>query len=192
MATLDISGGTGSPFAGAPQSVPGAPLSIPGAPHSVPGGPTTSFPNFLTTVERQDTAGEFRDLHTSQIRDFQGRYAGAWGIAWQGLAAMSEGIFDYGKRIEVAKEDAMKELAKSMEDWARENAPWEDQTGNARRDLQSVVVTDGSRTVIFFGHGKNIPYGIWLETMQGGRFAIVLPTVTHFAPMIAGRVAAHV
>lgn len=129
-------------------------------------------------------------MHTAQIRDFQGRYAGSWGIAWQGLDAMSEGIFDYGKRIEVAKEKAFEQLAKDMVAWAQEHAVWDDRTTDARTHLHAEVITDGPRTTIWFGHG--VPYGIWLEIMQGGRFAIILPTVTHFASEIGGRVAAYV
>lgn len=184
--------GTGSPFSGAPRSVPGAPSAIPGAPHEVPGGPSLGFRNFLSTVPYQDTAGEFRDKHTAQIRDFQGRYAGAWGVAWQGLDALSEGLFNYGKRVERATHEGMEELAKEMVTWAQENAPWEDRTTDARKGLQAVVITNGSRTVIWFGHGGEIHYGIWLETMQGGRFAIVLPTVLQFAPRVGGKVASHV
>ena len=194
---------SGSPFAGAPSRVPGAPRTIPGAPLSVPGGPVKSglvpgsrigsgYSSFLTTVPDQPTSGQFRDMHTKQIRNFQGRYSGPVGIAWQGLDSLSEGLFDYGKRVDRARQKGMEQLAKEMVAWAKENAPWEDDTGNARANLQAHVVHGNGRSVIWFGHGRGVPYGIWLEIMQNGRFAIVLPTVLKFAPKVGGKVAAHV
>lgn len=183
--------------------MPGAPRAVPGAPHAVPGGPAKSglvkdsriksgYSSFLTTAPDQLTSGHFTDMHTRQIRDFQGRYAGPTGIAWQGLDTMSEALVDYGNRVLDASRSAAQELADEMVAWAKENAPWEDQTGDARAGLQAHVVQQGARTVIWFGHGKDIHYGVWLEIMQNGRFSIVLPTILRYAPAVAGKVAAHV
>lgn len=186
---------------GAPAKVPGAPHSVPGAPLFVPGGPTraglvenskiqSGYRNFLTTVSDQDSSGEWRDIHTKQIRDFQGRYAGAHGIAWQGLDTLSEGLFEYGKRVEGARDEAMRQLANDMVQWARSNHVWENETGDAERGLHAETIIQGTRAVVWLGHG--VPYGIWLEIMQNGRFAIILPTILKFGAEVGGRVAAHV
>lgn len=76
--------------------------------------------------------------------------------------------------------------AEQMVQWMRANAPWNDDTGNARRDLYARATRTGELgqgrfIVIEFGHGPEIYYGIYLETMQGGRFAIVGPTIDYWS-----------
>lgn len=58
----------------------------------------------------------------------------------------------------------------------KENAPWEDQTGNARQTLQAFVyvVKEG---LIALVAKQVMSYGLWLELKNGGRFAIVIPTL---------------
>jgi hypothetical protein len=57
----------------------------------------------------------------------------------------------------------------------RQNAPWTDQTGNARNGLFAEAKHDWGRThAIVLYH--SVPYGIWLEVRHQGRYAIILPT----------------
>lgn len=193
--------GPASLFSGAPSVVPGAPSVVPGAPKSIPGGPYRSgtvdnsriqsgYAKFLTTVGDRESSGEWRDEHTKQIRDFQGRYAGQWGIAWQGLDTLSEALFDYGQRVESARDDAMRELARDMVAWAQANHAWENDTTAAEKGLHAETIIQGTRAVVWLGHG--VPYGIWLEIMQNGRFAIILPTILKFGSQVGGRVSSHV
>lgn len=174
--------------AGAPRQIRGAPSHIPGAPQFVPGGPSRSFTNFMTTVTDQPSSGAFRDLHTRQVRDFQGRFAGPNGIAWQGLDVISERLFEYGEKVEEAYDRAAEQLKDEMVAHMKASHPWENRTGNAEEGLQGHVISGNGRIVIWIGHGYNVPYGIWLEIMQGGRFAVVLPTLLLFAPQIHARV----
>lgn len=183
--------------------MPGAPKSVPGAPLRVPGGPARSgtragspihsgFGSFLTTAPDEDTASEWRDQHTKQIRDFQGRFGGAWGIAWQGLDVISENLAGYVDKVDRARRRQMDKLAREMEQYMKENHPWENDTGRAEAGLQAAVVHGNSRSTIWVGHGKDVPYGIWLEIMQNGNFAILMPTVLKFAPRVSGEIAAAV
>lgn len=73
--------------------------------------------------------------------------------------------------------------AKQIEAWMRANAPWTDRTGDARRELRAEVLdVTGGAAVILLRHG--VDYGVYLETIQSGRFAIITPALDHFAPMI--------
>ena len=69
-----------------------------------------------------------------------------------------------------------------IESAARLNAPWQDQTGNARSGLkakarqQKFLVWE----VVLF---HRVPYGIWLEVAHEGRFQIINPTLREQGPM---------
>ena len=178
--------------------------TIPGVTgRSIPGSPTLPriVGNHLTAVPRQETSGDFREYHRRQIRDVSGRFAGGWGFAWQGLSMIDSNLYKNDKAIKKGLEDAMKELAERMLNFARDNAPWIDYPGDparpdrptehARENLQAVVVKEAEdRYSIYIGHGKNVHYGIWLEIRHAGQYAIILPTVRQFAPQIGGLVRA--
>lgn len=172
----------------APKTVGGAPSSVPGAPHFIPGGPPRNVGGLTTTVPHLSSAGEFRDVHTRQLRDFSGRYAGPNGIAWVGLDTVSENIFRYGQKIQKDTQDAMENLAKEMEAYAKQNAPWQDDSTDARSGLKAKAIHGPDNTTIFLGH--TMPYGIWLEVRWGGKFAIIVPTLRQFAPRVLGRIVA--
>lgn len=61
-------------------------------------------------------------------------------------------------------------------------APWADQTGEARRKLSAEVEQTGDRVALYLSHG--VSYGKWLELAHGGRWAIVGPTVMRSGPAI--------
>jgi hypothetical protein len=69
--------------------------------------------------------------------------------------------------------------------WMQTNAPWNDQTGNARRDLFSEVV-EASRdlVVLLLSHGPDIYYGVYLEFKFAGRDSILAPALDHWAPIL--------
>jgi hypothetical protein len=71
-----------------------------------------------------------------------------------------------------------------MANYAKANAPWTDRTGNARQGLWSNVEGVPRQSVsISIEHGV-IDYGIWLEILHAGRWAILLPTISYFHPRI--------
>lgn len=73
-------------------------------------------------------------------------------------------------------------VAEQMEAYAKQNAPWTDRTGNARRTLSGFVDSDESN--LYIGVAGHMPYSPLLELYYGGRFKIILPTVDAFAPTI--------
>lgn len=79
-------------------------------------------------------------------------------------------------------DEAAQQWAQEIRDWAQDNAPWEDRTGDARAGLD--VEVDQHGTVIDIVLFHTVDYGQWLETIQSGRFATIMPTLEHFAFII--------
>jgi len=87
--------------------------------------------------------------------------------------------------------------APQCQNYMRENAPWDDQTGNARNGLFAKAYSSGgggrgrdsagrftsgstaSHGIVLYG---SVPYQIWLEVRFSGRYAIIVPTVERKAP----------
>lgn len=78
-------------------------------------------------------------------------------------------------------------IAKDGEGDMKTNAPWTDQTGNARNGLTGKAVHGGGSSmkyklehaVLFF---HTMPYGIWLETLHSGKYAILVPVLQRQGP----------
>lgn len=77
------------------------------------------------------------------------------------------------------------------ETYARANAPWHDNTGNARAGLfaqhDAEPMVEHSLTV--YG---TMPYTFWLEVRWSGKYAIIGPTLFDMAPKMASDIAAAV
>lgn len=74
----------------------------------------------------------------------------------------------------------MMSQAPRVQDYARANAPWTDQTGNARQGLFAKYSGKGDsfmKGVHQIDLYHTMPYGIWLEVRFAGRNAIIAPTV---------------
>lgn len=74
------------------------------------------------------------------------------------------------------------------EAYAKTNAPWTDQTTNARNGIFAVMEKDRPNYRIIVGHA--VPYGIWLEVRYAGRYAILEPTVRHEGQEVMKTIAA--
>lgn len=67
--------------------------------------------------------------------------------------------------------------------WMQANAPWTDRTGRARAFLTTdVVEIMGQALVMNLRHG--VSYGLYLETTQGGKYAIIAPALDYWGPII--------
>jgi hypothetical protein len=114
---------------------------------------------------------------------------------------MARGVFDFDtltpslKRL-LPKVDAGVDLAfdaiePTAETYARTNARWTDNTGNARNGLFAKHLSDPMvRHQLVVYHTMH--YGYWLEVKWSGRYAIIGPTLFHTAPILATTVAAAV
>lgn len=83
-----------------------------------------------------------------------------------------------GELMAQVEEQALK-MAQEILDYAQSNAPWEDRTGDARRLLDVAVQEDPEAIIIQLYH--QVDYGLWLEVIQNGRFAIIMPTLERFS-----------
>ncbi len=78
--------------------------------------------------------------------------------------------------------------ARELESRMRQEAPWTDQTGEARKKLKAEVETEPTKTTIYLITGA--AHGKYLELRWGGRYAVVSPTIPRAAIEIAGELRA--
>jgi len=108
----------------------------------------------------------------------------ATGIVWiRPPSALARSIEQYGLKLRVAVKALADYFAQKMQDEARRNAPWQDRTGNARSGLAGLAEQAAlDLMVIYLTHG--VEYGKWLELANGGKYAIVVPTIQRNLPEI--------
>lgn len=145
--------------------VPGAPASVPGAPSSVPGGQSITGSTPLLNLSGGDFTLRSGPIVVNMI----------------GFAEIESKTQAYVKGIENKRHEIAQELAKQMQAYARANAPWQDQTGDARDGLTGVYIAEQAANISAAIIAHTVPYGIYLETMNGGAFRILFPTVLYFA-----------
>lgn len=90
-----------------------------------------------------------------------------------------------GVDILAAGKEIAEDIAKEVQAYAKENAPWEDRTGAARAGLTSDVYENDAVIVLQLYH--TVDYGVWLETIQAGAYAIIMPTLEHFSGEVMDR-----
>lgn len=89
---------------------------------------------------------------------------------------LSPNLVRFGPAVDSAVSETVDFFTPRVEGYARSNAPWTDQTGNARNGLFAVSGhTPEVEHHIDIAH--SVPYGIWLEVRFSGKYAIILPTV---------------
>jgi hypothetical protein len=115
--------------------------------------------------------------------------------------ARGKGIFDFDTltpslKLLLPKVDAGVDLAFDLmeseaETELRTNAPWHDNTGNARGGLRATHQAEPMvvhRLVMY----HTVDYGYWLEIRWSGKYAIIGPTMFDIAPVLAANVASAV
>lgn len=121
---------------------------------------------------------------------------------------LAKKIEEYGDRVYVAIHAAAAYWGQGSQDEARQNAPWEDRTGNARGGIfyavdgfglgevagqvdpgaralmreTSVEAGGPDRLVITVAH--TVFYGQYLELSHGGRYAIIMSTIERRLPRL--------
>ncbi len=94
-------------------------------------------------------------------------------------------------RVDAAVDLVFDRYEAIAETHARTNAPWQDNTGNARaglfaeHDSEPMVL----HTLTVYG---TMPYTYWLEVRWSGRYAIIGPTLFEIAPTMSADLAAAV
>lgn len=99
---------------------------------------------------------------------------GKSGIHWI-EDTLTPGIKQFPDDLDRGMNNLVEYMVPRTEAYMRLNAPWQDQTGNARNGLRAEAVHEiGSHGIDVF---HSVPYGIWLEVRFEGRYQIILPTV---------------
>lgn len=80
---------------------------------------------------------------------------------------------------------AAQSMAPEVENYMKLNAPWKDQTSNARNGLAARAYEEASNVGIVLFH--QVSYGVFLETRWGGRYSIINPTIEVMGPKVMMR-----
>ena len=105
------------------------------------------------------------------------------GITMHGIDEVSNNLraWDRAKRADLGRV-AEQQLKPMLEQHARSNAPWTDQTGNARRGLRGSTEMTATELVLRLSH--SVYYGVFLELCNAGQYAILLPTFEATRPQM--------
>lgn len=110
-------------------------------------------------------------------------------------------IREYGEKALVAVQAAATYWGQSVQDQARQDANWEDRTGNARgglffavdgfglqpltgevtpeskSEMSDVAVESGDANTLIITLGHTVFYGKFLELSNGGKYAVIMSTM---------------
>lgn len=87
----------------------------------------------------------------------------------------------YTKTIILSGRRVAEKRAEDATAWMKEMAPWEDRTGDARAGLHvDVLESPGVLAELVFSHGDDVPYAVWLEIANAGRYAIIAPAIDYW------------
>ena len=100
-------------------------------------------------------------------------------------SSLDLGLRQYPEKTRERIREIMEEFVDEAVEYMQANAPWEDQTGEAREGLSGAVESLGSMESLILYH--TVDYGIWLEVRWGGRYAIVTPTIETMGPELMSR-----
>ena len=102
--------------------------------------------------------------------------------------SLTSGLRELLPKIDAAVDLVFDRYVAEAETHMRTNAPWRDDTGNARAGLfaqhDSEPMVEHSLTLY-----HTMPYGYWLEIRWSGKHAIIGPTMLDLAPRMAGDLA---
>lgn len=114
---------------------------------------------------------------------------------------IADGLEKYGERALVALQAVANYWGQSIQDESRENARWEDRTGNARGGLffavdgfglsplmgevvpeaksqmSDIAVEHGDKDTLIITLAHTVFYGKFLELSNGGKYAIIMSTL---------------
>lgn len=103
-------------------------------------------------------------------------------LTWQNtdlLDTLAKG----NERVNEAIMAVLERKAPDVEAHMKINAPWNDQTGNARNGLRAQAYDlGGDQKGIILYH--QVPYGLWLEVKNSGDLATILPTIQVMGPEV--------
>jgi hypothetical protein len=100
-------------------------------------------------------------------------------LANQGLVftknTLGPGLASFPAKVRRGVVATVRREAPISESYMKRNAPWTDRTGNARSGLNARSEHKATSDAVVLAHG--VSYGFWLEVIQGGEWAIIVPTL---------------
>lgn len=101
-------------------------------------------------------------------------------LTWNpGLKSLGGAITAWGDRGRGASIAFGQQTGDEAEREMKRKAPWQDQTGEARRRLFAIAEERGGVISVVMAHG--VPYGYYLERRWDGKFGIVVKTARRYA-----------
>lgn len=118
------------------------------------------------------------------------------------------GVEKYGRDVLVAVQAVANYWGQSIQDEARQEAVWEDRTGNARggiffavdgfgmspitgevtpeakSEMSDVAIESGDKDTLIITLGHTVFYGKYLETSNGETYAIIMTTIEKNLPQL--------
>jgi len=100
-----------------------------------------------------------------------------------------EGTRRWTRAIYTASVNAWNDRLPDIVSWMQQNAPWVDQSGEARRQLQAVlfpVLYDWITLAVIQG----APHGKFLELNYFGKYSILAPAIDYWGPILMDNIQA--
>lgn len=88
------------------------------------------------------------------------------------LKSVLNSLNEYEKKVKFSIDQLGRVAGTNMENYAKDNARWENQTGDARRKFQGYSIWS-SPNVLQIGVSHNVPYGVWLELANERKYSIL-------------------
>ena len=98
------------------------------------------------------------------------------------LNGLVEGLSRFDEKADKVVKMFAETAAATLEADAKQNRPWTDRSGDARKRLRGYVESIPNGYKIILAHG--VDYGLWLEVANDGMYGIVKKTVRMEAPYI--------
>lgn len=96
-----------------------------------------------------------------------------------GLNEVLANLYKWATEKRAGVDAVSKVTASNMQNFARLNRPWKDQTGNARAGLNGGSYWENAEILkIYIAH--SMEYGVFLELANSGNYAILEPTIREF------------
>lgn len=99
--------------------------------------------------------------------------------------SLTHGLRWFKANVEDQLSGELDTFADEVEAYMKEEAPWEDRTGDARDGLSATRYQNGDVQGLLLAHG--VEYGVFLEFKFGGRDAIIIPTLEIMGPEMMNR-----
>lgn len=101
---------------------------------------------------------------------------------------MGDRVAEYRENLLNAIRELLDVFGGQVVSYAKGAAPWTDRTSNARQGLNHALKDEGAVLGLVLYHTAE--YGIWLEVRWGGRWSIIMKTLTLYYPKLMAALAA--